>query len=863
MKRRIFLIGFLCLLIAVLQIGSAASFPDSAIHGPPPGGPLQAGGDDPPPPSPPDDPPLPATPVTSFGDRWTPSTLGSTDESMLVSRVAGNHPKVGQQASPPNGDTRPLAAPANDDFDHALVIGATPYVSEIDTVGATVAGDDPFWPCGSRTTPQQSSTVWYRFEASHNGRLHVDTDGSDYDTVVAIWMGSRGVLTNVGCNDDYYVDLTSRLEIDVVEGTTYHIAIAGFGPLGGGFLHLKVDFRLLGGHAAWSLVADLPKGRDRLAVVSDGNYVYAIGGREYETSLQASRSVQRYDPLVDSWLGCAPLPAGYSNIGAAYLNGKIYIPAGYDHSDSLNGTHYVYSVSENAWTTASPAPWASTTITPVIHYAVAADPLNNAYYVTGGFNGYNATQELLHYDVDADTWTTLAPMQRARHGHEAALINGMLYVAGGGNASWDGVGVIITSTNTVEVYDPNTNSWSYTAFMKADRLYAADGSGVSLPPSFCSKTYGNWDGETYLARDHDSGNIFFARSSATLSEIRFHLEFASLTDMYFFVYESDALQGSYNRIHETHISRTGTGEGWYSSGPIAVSLAAGHYYYVGASWNGWAWFGTAPGDVPISTAAPCLGSFQTGADSLAEYPPEPHFTNSTSGLVPVHMHLEFSSPAKGLWCVTGGGRSSHGTFLNTTEVYDPAANQWTLLDEKHYNLHEPRYFFDGAVTGAGEFYVVGGYNGDNCDDGGCLSDMHERLGEFQSIFLPAVCRGHCGGDDPYEPNDGFGQAYEIPSGDDYQGNFACDGDVNDVFRFEMSAAHTIEIWLSDIPPGSNFSLALYDGDKQRVTYSAKPNNADEHILTEAKGPGTYYIQVYNQGGTYGTGVTWRLRAVFQ
>ena len=32
--------------------------------------------------------------------------------------------------------------------------------------------------------------------------LTIDTFGSDYDTVLAVWTGSRGSLTNVACNDD-------------------------------------------------------------------------------------------------------------------------------------------------------------------------------------------------------------------------------------------------------------------------------------------------------------------------------------------------------------------------------------------------------------------------------------------------------------------------------------------------------------------------------------------------------------------------------------------------------------------------------------------------------------------------------------
>jgi hypothetical protein len=34
-------------------------------------------------------------------------------------------------------------------------------------------------------------------------------------------------------------------------------------------------------------------------------------------------------------------------------------------------------------------------------------------------------------------------------------------------------------------------------------------------------------------------------------------------------------------------------------------------------------------------------------------------------------------------------------------------------------------------------------------------------------------------------------------------------------------------------------------------------------LTGTQSPGTYYIQVYNQGGTHQTGIAYRMRTVFE
>jgi len=162
---------------------------------------------------------------------------------------------------------------------------------------------------------------------------------------------------------------------------------------------------------------------------------------------------------------------------------------------------------------------------------------------------------------------------------------------------------------------------------------------ISSSGAGCSETYGSWS-STYSGSTRDRGDIFHVITPTTLSEIRMYLNFAASTDMYFFVYESDTLDGFYTKIHETFIASTGSGEGWYSSGTVNVSLEAGKYYYVGASWNGSATYGRSTESVPMP--ATCLGTLETGVPgSLAGYPPGNSFTNSYSGYSPYYMYLEF------------------------------------------------------------------------------------------------------------------------------------------------------------------------------------------------------------------------------
>jgi hypothetical protein len=121
-------------------------------------------------------------------------------------------------------ETIPLPPVGGDDFDTATQIASTPYEDTRDVSRAQAADDDPVDCYGS------AASVWYAFTPSESGTLDISTAGSDYDTALGVYTGSRGALTPVACNDDADGALTSKVSFEATTGVTYYIlAVAASG----------------------------------------------------------------------------------------------------------------------------------------------------------------------------------------------------------------------------------------------------------------------------------------------------------------------------------------------------------------------------------------------------------------------------------------------------------------------------------------------------------------------------------------------------------------------------------------------------------------------------------------------------------
>jgi hypothetical protein len=116
--------------------------------------------------------------------------------------------------------------PFNDDINTPVQFDIIPFNGQQNSINATIAGDDPIMALCGRG--KGDATVWYRYLAPANAHLHIDTIGSDYDTVVAVWDGVPGNLNPVGCNDDNETSLQSELDVTLVSNTTYYIEVAQY-----------------------------------------------------------------------------------------------------------------------------------------------------------------------------------------------------------------------------------------------------------------------------------------------------------------------------------------------------------------------------------------------------------------------------------------------------------------------------------------------------------------------------------------------------------------------------------------------------------------------------------------------------------
>ncbi|MGI8907083.1 MAG: S8 family serine peptidase [Candidatus Sumerlaeaceae bacterium] len=81
------------------------------------------------------------------------------------------------------------------------------------------------------------------------------------------------------------------------------------------------------------------------------------------------------------------------------------------------------------------------------------------------------------------------------------------------------------------------------------------------------------------------GNTFLASQNRTLTLIESRLNFTGSASLNFVVYESTTLNGTYSRIHTQTVTRTGSGDAFYASNPLSVSLVSGRYYIIAVGWG--------------------------------------------------------------------------------------------------------------------------------------------------------------------------------------------------------------------------------------------------------------------------------------
>ena len=125
-------------------------------------------------------------------------------------------------ASPVTGQEPPF----RDMFPGGEIAGLT-FSDVTDTVGMSVEPREPL-TCEFEEV-SLGSTVWYRFTPQQDMELYSDTFGSDFDTVLAVYVGpDLGSLEQTACNDDVGDASHSGLTFMAFAGETYYFQAGGY-----------------------------------------------------------------------------------------------------------------------------------------------------------------------------------------------------------------------------------------------------------------------------------------------------------------------------------------------------------------------------------------------------------------------------------------------------------------------------------------------------------------------------------------------------------------------------------------------------------------------------------------------------------
>ncbi len=188
---------------------------------------------------------------------------------------------------------------------------------------------------------------------------------------------------------------------------------------------------------SWRIAGKLPEGRYRgaagLSIYKDKFYL--LCGNQVGHFTGHTTWFDEFDPETSEWKSMPDAPNTRDHFQTAIVNDKLYAAGGRNTSaktghvlDPTIGEVDVFDFKTSTWSTlpaASNLPTLRAGTTAVVH--------DNKVIVMGGESGTQipAHSEVEALDVSSGSWSSLAQMLQGRHGTQAILYQGKVYLAGG------------------------------------------------------------------------------------------------------------------------------------------------------------------------------------------------------------------------------------------------------------------------------------------------------------------------------------------------------------------------------------------------------------------------------------------------
>lgn len=165
---------------------------------------------------------------------------------------------------------------------------------------------------------------------------------------------------------------------------------------------------------------------------------------------QGSKATLAYNIAARTWRDDLAVRPFFGNHHAAEVfNGKLYLFGGLSRGE---GKVQIYDPMTNTWSLGADMPFAAGSSSSAV--------IDGQIYVAGGIVGSSTTNQVAKYNPATNTWTLVAPMKQGRN-HAASETDGTkLYVFGGRGLGSGDANVLANGFNTVQIYNPATNTWS-------------------------------------------------------------------------------------------------------------------------------------------------------------------------------------------------------------------------------------------------------------------------------------------------------------------------------------------------------------------------------------------------------------------
>jgi N-acetylneuraminic acid mutarotase len=216
----------------------------------------------------------------------------------------------------------------------------------------------------------------------------------------------------------------------------------------------------------WTELAPMNLARSDLGAAAVAGKIYALGGTTrsgggatihgdlpYQGGVVATN--EEYNPDNGTWTYKQPMPTARAGFAIAIYQDKVYCIGGCSDK-AIVGTNEVYNPATDRWETKTAMPTPRT--------GLCANVVDDKIYLIGGFITSDSSGIPIHldtievYDPATDSWTTKTPIPTPVSLYSSGVIDDKIYIISDIENTPDQVPAQYTTLN--QVYDPQNDSWS-------------------------------------------------------------------------------------------------------------------------------------------------------------------------------------------------------------------------------------------------------------------------------------------------------------------------------------------------------------------------------------------------------------------